>query len=168
MCDTQLLEFVQDLAKSLTNGQQIDAIVMYFSKAFDKVEHSGLVYKLHQCGIREYTSKWIENFLSGRSQCVVVEDSRSPTASVTSVRGPIGVSNWSSTFPIVYINELPEQVRSKMRLFADDTIIYRKINTTDDCRILQEDLDSVQKWEETWQMAFHLDKCKTFRVTRSF
>ena len=105
------------------------------------------------------------NFLSGRLQCVVVKGSKSPTTPVTS-----GVPQGSVIDPalfLVYINDPPEQVRSQMRLFAGDTIIYRKINTTDDCRTLQQDLNCLEKWEETWQMAFHPDKCKTFRVTRS-
>ncbi len=164
-CDTQLLEFVQDVAESMNKGQQIDAIVMDFSKAFDRVAHSRLAYKLHQYGIRGSTLKWIENFLSGRSQSVVVENSKSPTAPVTS-----GVPQGSVIGPalfLVYINDLPEQVKSEIRLFADDTIIYRKINTAHDCKALQEDLNSLLKWEEIWQMAFHPDKCNTIHFTRS-
>ena len=52
-----------------------------------------------------------------------------------------------------------------MRLFADDSLIYRTIKTPQDSRILQEDLNTLQKWESTWKMEFHPDKCKLLRIT---
>ena len=124
-----------------------------YACGFDRIAHDGLTYKLHPCGICGCTLKWIENFLSGRSQSVVVEGRKSPTASVTS-----GVPQGSVIGPVlfpVYINDLLEQVQSEMRLFADDTIIYHKTNTTNNCRTLHGDLNILQKWEETWQLAFH-------------
>jgi hypothetical protein len=59
-----------------------------------------------------------------------------------------------------------EQVKhSQIRLFADDSIIYRPIKTQSDCIKLQEDLESAVKWEQDWLMAFHPDKCNILRVT---
>ena len=60
---------------------------------------------------------------------------------------------------LVYINDLPEYLEhSKLRLFADDSIIYKEIKTQDDCYKLQSDLDAAAQWESDWLMAFHPDK----------
>ena len=73
-CDTQLLSLFQDLS---SNPSQTDMIIMDFSKAFDKVPHRRLQYKLDWYGIRGTTHNWIQHFLQGRSQRVVSEGSQS-------------------------------------------------------------------------------------------
>ena len=66
---------------------------------------------------------------------------------------------------LIYINDFPEYLsHSKLRLFADDGIIYRDIKTQDDCIKLQQDLDSAARWEADWLMAFHPDKCTKLTV----
>ena len=77
-CETQLVAFIDDLAKEMQGGGQTDVIVMDFSKAFDKVPHTGLLYKLSKCGIDDITLKWLKNFLAKRRQKVVVEGEHSP------------------------------------------------------------------------------------------
>ena len=59
---------------------------------------------------------------------------------------------------LVYINDLPNCVQSPCRLFADDCIIYRNIDNEADANTLQQDLNNLQKWEQTWLMAFHPEK----------
>ena len=75
-CDTKLLSLFQDLS---SNPSQTDTcmIIMDFSKAFDKVPHRRLQYKLDWYGIRGSTHNWIQHFLQGRSQRVVSEGSQS-------------------------------------------------------------------------------------------
>jgi len=65
---------------------------------------------------------------------------------------------------LVYINDLPSCVQSTPRLFADDCLLYRRINARSDCDILQNDLDRLQEWVTTWQMCFNPDKCEVLRV----
>ena len=72
-CESQLLTIVQDLASGLDNSQQIDAILLNFSKAFDKVPHQRLLIKLEHYGVRGTILQWIKFFLSNRTQKVVVE-----------------------------------------------------------------------------------------------
>jgi hypothetical protein len=55
---------------------------------------------------------------------------------------------------------------SKLRLFADDSIIYRDIKTQDDCLRLQQDLDSAARWEADWLVAFHREKCTKLTVSK--
>ena len=86
-CETQLLEFVDDVTKNMENGEQTDVLVMDFSKAFDKVSHSLLVHKLHHYGIKgkvNHVNDWIANFLEGRKQAVVVEGETSDCINVDS------------------------------------------------------------------------------------
>lgn len=62
-CETQLASLVGDLARKSSQGKQTDLILLDFSKAFDKVNHSKLILKLHSYGIRESTRHWIQAFL---------------------------------------------------------------------------------------------------------
>ena len=68
---------------------------------------------------------------------------------------------------LTYINDLPEQVRSRVRLFADDTALYLTLNDMTDCQTIQTDLDTLQSWEGEWDMEFNPGKCQVIRVSRS-
>ena len=106
---------------------------------------------------------WIDSFLSGRTQRVLVEGEASDDAPVLS-----GVPQGSVLGPLlflVYINDLPECVRSPARLFADDTLIYHHIRSPEDVAALQADLDSLMEWEERWGMSFNPSKCEVLHVT---
>ena len=83
-CETQLLEFTDDVLKTLRDRKQCDAIIMDFSKAFDKVSHDRLLYKLDRAGIDPQTSAWVKSFLSSRTQKVVIDGEESDAVSVTS------------------------------------------------------------------------------------
>lgn len=164
-CETQLTMLMEDLLKNTIDGQQTDLILLDFSKAFDKVNHEKLLFKLHQYGIRQETLQWIKAFLSNRLQQVVVENEKSDTVPVTS-----GVPQGSVLGPIlflIYINDLPDEIRSKVRLFADDTAVYLAVTSLQDAQLLQQDLDTLQSWEERWDMELNPGKCTVIQVTRS-
>jgi hypothetical protein len=154
-CETQLLETLDDITKRAANDKQIDIILLDFSKAFDK----RLLNKLNYYGIRSNTLQWIYSFLHDRKQLVLLEGVKSSTATVDS-----GVPKGTVLGPLlflVYINDLPENVHSSAKLFADDCLLYREVNTTSDTNKLQEDLDMLQKWESKWQMAFKAQATNT-------
>ena len=67
---------------------------------------------------------------------------------------------------LIFINDLPDNIRSSVRLFADDCVLYRNIHSLQDCLTLQEDLTSLGQWEADWQMKFNVAKCHSMRVTR--
>ncbi|KAL8609470.1 hypothetical protein ACOMHN_037992 [Nucella lapillus] len=163
-CETQLLEFCDEITANLASMTQTDVVIMDFQKAFDKVNHSLLIHKLNHYGVGDKCNKWIDNFLRNRNQSVVVEGTRSCSVSVQS-----GVPQGSVRGPclfLVYINDLPARVTSTARLFADDTTINRKIMKIEDQNILQEDLREMQRWEEEWDMKFHPDKCSVLQIGR--
>ena len=163
LCDTQLVLTIHDLVKALDCGDQIDGILLDFSKAFDKVPHNRLLMKLDHYGVRNNTRSWIHDFLSDCTQTVVLEGNSSSTNPVGS-----GVPPGTVLGPLlflVYINDMPGYARSQTRLFADDCLMYRKVSSTSDCTQLQEDLDNLIQWEQQWQMQFNPDKCEVLTIT---
>ena len=163
-CESQLTIFIDELTRGVVNGSQIDAVVMDFSKAFDVVPHGSLLVKLRHYGIRGNTLKWIDSFLSHRTQKVVVDGEMSDLAPVTS-----GVPQGSVLGPIlflVFINDMPECITSTSRLFADDTIVYREVRCDDDRQALQDDLKALEQWEQKWGMSFNPSKCSIIHITK--
>ena len=163
--ETQLTMLIEEFLQNLKEGTQTDVILLDFSKAFDKVSHEKLIHKLHGFGIRGRTLSWIKAFLNGRSQTVVLEGDCSEEVPVTS-----GVPQGSVLGPIlflVYINYLPDKVKSQVRLFADDTTAYLAITKLAKSKQLQDDLDTLQEWEIDWDMEFNPGKCQVIHVTRS-
>ena len=108
---------------------------------------------------------WIQAFLGSRSQRVVIDGEKSESVPVTS-----GVAQGSVLGPIlflVYINDLPEEVCSQVRLFADDTTLYLTMEGKDDSKALKNDLDILSTLETTWDMEFNPSKCQVVHVTGS-
>ena len=66
---------------------------------------------------------------------------------------------------LLYINDITEHIQSTMRLFADDSVIYREIKNICDHALLQQDLISLCEWAETWQLNFNISKCYHLGVT---
>ena len=60
---------------------------------------------------------------------------------------------------LLYINDLPENVKANVKLFADDCLLYKEINNISDGQDLQNDLKALESWENEWQMSFNADKC---------
>ena len=97
-CETQLLGFVNDLVNTMHVGSQTDILVMDFSKAFGKVSHPRLVTTLKYYGIGGRTNRWVQSFLSGRTQRVVLEGEFSDDAEVLS-----GVPQGSVLGPCLFL-----------------------------------------------------------------
>ena len=116
-------------------------------------------------GIKGKALKWISSFLGGRTQAVVLEGECSSEVPVTS-----GVPQGSVLGPLLfllYINDLPENIQSQVRLFADDTAVYLTVRNQNDSRIFQNDLNTLQEWERTWDMEFNPSKCQVLHISRA-
>ena len=142
----------------------MDLVILDFSKAFDRVPHRRLLEKLNHYGIRSQMRGWIKSFLSGRTQQVIVDGATSEKAPV--LRGVLQGTVLSPLLFLLFINYLPDCIKLRTRLFADDCIVHRNILTPKVCRKLQRDLVSLAQWESKWGMSFHPYKCKVLRVTK--
>ena len=120
--------------------------------------------KLTHCGINGKTLAWIAAFLHYRTQFVVVNGTHSTTTPVTSCV-PQG-SVLGPTLFLLFINDITQVTNSQLRLFADDTVLYKTINSLHDHQVLQEDLLNVTKWASDWQMDFNVTKCHILCITK--
>ena len=157
-CLTNMLCFLEEITKWLDLGSPVDIIYLDFQKAFDKVPHQRLLLKLKAHGIGDNITDWIKQWLTDRRQRVVVDGEVSNWKSVLS-----GVPQGSVLGPIlflIYINDLDDSITSNVLKFADDTKLFRKVNTDGDKQHLQNDLDRLVNWSEKWQMLFNFGKCK--------
>ena len=167
-CLTQLLGHFDDVIQGLANNKDTDAIYLDYAKAFDKVDHDLLLKKLRRYGFHEQLIAWIESFLTGRSQRVVVDGVSSFAGLAIS-----GVPQGSVLGPILFIlfvNDMKDCVKySIIRLFADDTRILKGIDTCENVQELQEDLLAVINWARVNNMHLHEEKFQyiAHRFTKS-
>ena len=125
-CETQLLLTIDDFARALDNNNQVDVGILDMSKASNKVPHERLALKLHHYSIRGSVLTWLQSFLRGRPQQVVLDGYYSTPCDVIS-----GVPQGSVLGPTlfsIYINDIVDDIQSTIRLFADDCLIYRCIS----------------------------------------
>ena len=157
-CMTNVLEALEYITKAVDEGFPVDEIFLDFKKAFDKVSHELLLYKLDCMGIRGNILSWISSFLIDRKQRVRVNGSYSSWVNVTS-----GVPQGSVIGPLLFlafINDMPNNISTNCKLFADDSKLYGIVDTMDNFEKLQEDLNKCYNWSRTWKMDFHPKKCK--------
>ena len=159
-CSTNLLASLEYWTALLEENCHVDSIYLDFAKAFDTVPHERLLIKLRSYGITGNVHQWIQSFLENRKQCVVLEGVKSGWEKVLS-----GIPQGSVLGPVLficYVNDLPDYVKSKVFLFADDTKLCNKVPDPDNT--LQKDLDSLQVWSDKWQLRFNATKCKVMHL----
>lgn len=160
---TNLVHHITFLCHNVMNGGQVDTIYTDFSKAFDMVDHRLLIVKLRSFGISGTLLEWFKSYLSNRSQCVVLGNSRSflmhPSSGVPqgSVLGPL--------LFLIFVNDLVDQLKGESLQLADDLKISRKIESVEDCIALQRDIDALCRWCCSNKIDLNVKKCSVLTMT---
>ena len=160
----QLLTILDDWTQQLDLGNQVDVIYTDFEKAFDKVPHQALIWKLRTYGINEQLINWIKDFLCHRTQRVTINGSFSDWFRVLS-----GIPQGSILGPllfIIFINDLPkfcntDEDLGTIYLYADDAKIYNVIKSTEDQQRLQHVINKLKEWCDIWLLKLNVSKCNS-------
>ena len=138
-------------------SQEMRAVFLDLSKAFDRVWHDGLLYKLEFNGISGNILQLIKNFLKDRKQRVVLNGKSSKWESISegvpqgSVLGPL--------FFLIYINDIVSNVTCGIKLYADDTSLFSVVDDENiTARALNRDLEKINLWAWQWKMQFNANK----------
>ena len=153
-CLTNLLMADEEITRIIDSGTAADLVLIDFAKAFDSVNHRLLCHKLQSLGVHPSLVEWTRDFLAWRTIRVKVGESLSEPAPVTS-----GVPQGSVLGPmlfLLYVNDLPELLRSFILMFADDV---KLIAARPDWQQLQRDLDVFYEWSTTWDLPINIGKC---------
>jgi Reverse transcriptase (RNA-dependent DNA polymerase) len=165
-CATNLIAFLDKVTEAVDGGHGVDVVFLDFAKAFDMVPRQRLIAKLKARGVRGKVLDWIESWLTGREQRVVINGRKSGWEAVRS-----GVPQGSVLGPIlflVFISDLDSKASPGTLLakFADDTKLAQVVKTDQDRDELQRSLNGMQEWAERWGMKFNVTKCKVMQVGR--
>jgi hypothetical protein len=153
----QLSYLYHTFCEALDKKKDVHIVFCDISKAFDRVWHEGLIYKLQRIGINGCLLHWLKNYLSERFQRVVIRGQASELGLIKA-----GVPQGSVLGPLlflIYINDLTAVTRSNMKLFADDTSLYVEFDNPQTASdIINEDLEKVQSWADQWLVKFSPSK----------
>ena len=161
ICVNQFISITNDIYKAFDGNPLLEVRggFLDMSKAFDKVWHHGLLYKLRHVGICGEYHALIHSFLSDKFQRVLLNGKTSKWSQIKA-----GVPQGSILGPLlflVYINDLPEGLTSNVKLFADDTSIFLVVRDSSSSSLsLNEDLSKISQWGYIWKMLFNPDASK--------
>ena len=159
----QLISITHNIYRAFDANPSLEVrgVFLDLSKAFDKVWHEGLLYKLKSNGINGNALQLIKSFLHKRCQRVVLKG-QSQSSSWLSTRADVPQGSvLGPLFFLIYINDLPEGLNSEVKLFADGTCLFsivNCVNTSDST--LNSDLLKIQDWAYQWKMSFNPDRTK--------
>ena len=160
-CINQLLSITHNIFHSFDSNPSLEVrgVFLDISKAFDRVWHDGILFKLRATGIEGNLIKLIESFLSDRYQRVILNGQCSSWEKIKA-----GVPQGSILGPLlflIYINDISNNLQSDIKLFADDTSIFSVVNDPNSSAMaINDDLLKIQQWSYQWKMVFNPDISK--------
>lgn len=164
---TNLITFSEYVHRSIDSHEQVDVIYTDFAKAFDKVDHMVLKYKLASSGVHGDLLRWIISYLENRTQMVKIGSSISKAIKVTS-----GVPQGSHLGPLLFIlflNDVDSCFEScKFLLFADDLKMFKTVKTLSDCIDINNDLQCFVEYCSKNKLKLNSDKCNIMSFSKQF
>ena len=155
------------LQSALESGQEARIVQIHFSPAFDRVNHQGILYRLSSVGIGGSVSSVLTQFLSNRSQFVLVDGCLSKLVNVVS-----GVPQGSVLGPLLFLlftSELFSILENKLIGYADDSTLMPVVPSTGArftvAESMNRDLVRVNAWCDLWGMKLSASKTKTMIVS---
>lgn len=162
---SNLALFSDYVLNEMEGGGQVDVIYTDFEKAFDRVDHNILLCKLQALGIHGDLLRWIQSYLSNRSQLVVIGGYKSDSITV-----PSGVpqgSHLATLFYNAYLFDIADYIKVCGHImYADDKKVYLNIRSIADCVSLQSDLASLQQYYSLNKITINVAKCQIISFTR--
>ena len=163
----QLVYIYNTIISNLDIGKDIRFIFCDISKAFDRVWHTGLLYKLRKIGIDGNLLSWVTDYLDDRKQKVFLDGFSSGWDRIDA-----GVPQGSVLDPflfLIYINDIVDDLDYNIKLFADDTSMYVIVdeqNYIQAANVLSTDLSYIHYWSQTWAIKFNPNKTESVLFTR--
>ena len=156
-CINRLIALLNSIHNGLDDKEDIILILLDVSKAFDKVWHPGLLFKLQQLGITGKLLSWFESYLTNRRQKVVVGGKSSNISALNA-----GVPQGSILGPLlflIFINDMADDISLECHQYADDTtLLYRFDNPVTACATINTQLQRLSKWADQWRVTFNSTK----------
>ena len=161
----QLLHTYHTICESVDKGKEIRTVFCDICKAFDRVWHKGLLYKLRCMGCSNRIFNWFASYLSKRRQRVVINGQSSDWVYILA-----GVPQGSILGPLlflIYINDIVKHTGCYIRLFADDTSLYTIVNfPIQSASILITDLQTISDLAAAWRVTFNPLKTLSMIISR--
>ena len=161
-CLTNLIEFFDSIIDCIDDHNAVDIIYLDFCKAFDFISHNYLIIKLIAYGINYKIVQWIEEWITGRQQRVVINGNKSKWVNVTS--GTPQGTVLSTILFLIFIDDIDNNLLCHISKFADDSKISKKISCISDAYALQKSLDYLSSWADKWNVKFNISKCKALNL----
>ena len=161
---SNLVCLTQYISERLDGGGQVDVIYTDFAKAFDKVDHTVLLNKLRCFGFSDNLVKLLMSYLYNRS-CSVTYNGYYSLPFITTSGVPQG-SVLGPTLFLIFINDLADSLNCHRLLFADDLKIFSSIESEEDCRALQQQLNVIDHWCKVNRLLLNINKCKVVSYTK--
>ncbi|GAV02062.1 hypothetical protein RvY_12674-1 [Ramazzottius varieornatus] len=159
----QLLLMAHQYSHVFIQKEEVEAVLLDCSKAFDKLPHSTIVRSLASHGVTGELNDLLSDYLRERSQRVLVEGYFSSEQPV-----PSGVPQGSILGPLLFVvavNNLASKLKSPVMQYADDIILWRTIKSDEDCTALQQDLQRLENWCEETGLKLNPEKSQDLRVS---